>query len=146
MKEFLIAIALAVGAAGVVVGHEPQSAERFSTAPETTPAYGVLVLRKVTLKSELADLSGTLTSAHPRVHSKRFELRAISREMNKMRAVDKSCVSKLSSTVGGLILRKVAVEVELNELMASFTSEHPDVKKKRLELTALEREIENVLR
>jgi len=40
----------------------------------------------------------------------------------------------------------VALEVELNELLGSLSSQHPDVKKKRLELAALERELENVLR
>lgn len=146
MKEILVAMALAVGASWVVVGYEPQSAERLSSVPETTPAYGALVDRKATVESELADLSGRLTNEHPIVDSKRFELRAISREMNRMRAGDKSRVSKLSGTFGGLILRKVALEVELNELKASLTSQHPDLETKRLQLAALEREIENVLR
>ena len=145
MKKFLIAIALAVGASGVVVGYEPQSAERLASAPETTPAYGVLVLRKAAVESELADLSERLTRQHPSVDSKRYELRALDLEMNKMRAIDKSRVSKLSGTFGDLILSKVAFAVELNDLLVHLNAQHPDVKKKRLELAALEREIENIL-
>jgi uncharacterized protein involved in exopolysaccharide biosynthesis len=146
MKKILVTIALALGASGVVAGCERQSDERLSNAPETTPAYGVLVLRKVAVQSELADLSERLTNEHPSLESKRFELRAITLEMNKMRIAERSRVSKFSGTVGSLILRKVAVEVELHELMASLTSQHPDLKRKRLELATLEREIESVLR
>jgi uncharacterized protein involved in exopolysaccharide biosynthesis len=146
MKQLLVAIALAVCTSGVVVGYELQAAEQVWSAPETTPAYGVLILRKAAVDSELADLLGMLTNQHPSVVSKRFELHAIRLEMSKMQAIEKSRVSKMSGTLGSLILNKVALEVELNELLNSLSSQHPDVKKKRFELAALEREIENVLR
>jgi|SRR5215216_1444580 len=146
MKRFLVAITLALGVSSIVAGYKLQSAERLPDAPETTPAYGVLVLRKATVESELVDLSGRLTNQHPSVQSKEFELHAIRIEMNKMRALEKSQVIKLSITFGSLILSKVALEVELNHLLVRLTSEHPDVKKKRTELAVLEREITNVLR
>jgi hypothetical protein len=66
--------------------------------------------------------------------------------MAKMRAVETAHVSKLSSTVGDLILSKVALEVELHDLLVRLKSQHPDVTKKQFELAALAREIENVLR
>jgi uncharacterized protein involved in exopolysaccharide biosynthesis len=142
MKTLIIAIAFALSA-GVAVGYQPQTV--LSSAPETTPAYGVLVLRKAAVEAEFANLSETVTSTHPSIVSKRFELRVLAREMNKLRAIDASRVPKLSSTFGSLILNKVALEVELNELRGNFTSSHPDVKKKRLELAVLEREIEKLL-
>ena len=106
----------------------------------------MLVLRKAKVEAELSELSEELTTEHPSLDSKRFELRAIRHEMAKMRAVQASHVSKLSSAVGNLILSKVALAVELNDLLVQLTPQHPDVTKKRVELAALEREIENVLR
>ena len=73
-------------------------------------------------------------------------LHAIRLEMNRMRALEKSQLSNLSATFGRLILSKVSLEVELNDLLVCLTSEHPNVKKKRVELAVLEREITNVLR
>ena len=146
MKQFLVAIALAVGPFGVVVGYAAESDKHISSSPETTPAYGVLVLRKVAVESELANLSERLTSEHPSVKRKRFELRALKLEMRKMRTVEKSRVAKLSSTMGSLILNKVALEVDLNDLQGSLTSQHPDLKKKSRDLATLKREIESVLR
>lgn len=145
MKVLLVAIALVVSASGIVVGCEPKSAEYLLSAPETTPAFAVLILRKAKVEAELSELSKELTNEHPSLDSKRFELRAIRREMAKMHAVQTSHVSKLSSAVGNLILSKVALEVELNDLLVRLKPQHPDVTKKRSELAALKREIENVL-
>jgi uncharacterized protein involved in exopolysaccharide biosynthesis len=146
MKRILAAIALTVVASYAVVGYAPQSAEGLSSEPKTTPAYGVLVLHKVAVEAELADLSAAFTSQHPDLQRKRFELRAISREMERMLAIEKSSVPKLSSTYGNLVLRKVALEVELEDMLGSFTLQHPDIKRKRVELAALKREIEKILR
>jgi uncharacterized protein involved in exopolysaccharide biosynthesis len=146
MKGLLVAIALAVGASGIVVGNELQSADCLSSAPEATPAYGALVLRKAKVEAELSKLSQELTNEHPSLDSKRFELRAIRREMAKMRAVETPHVSKLSSAVGNLILSKVALQVELNDLLVRLKPQHSDVTKKEFELATLAREIENVLR
>ena len=146
MKVLLVAIALVVSASGIVVGCEPKSAEYLLSAPDTTPAYAVLVLRKAKVEAELSQLSEELTNEHPSLDTKRFELRAIKREMTRMRAVETSRVSRLSGAVGNLILSKVAIQVELNELLVQLTPQHPDVTKKKVELAALEREIENVLR
>jgi uncharacterized protein involved in exopolysaccharide biosynthesis len=146
MKALLVAIALVVSVSGIVVGCEPKSAEYLLSAPETTPAYAVLVLRKAKVETELSELSEQFTNEHPSLDSKRFELRTIRPEMAKMRAVETSHVSRLSSAVGNLVLSKVAVQVELNDLLVQFTPQHPDVTKKRIELASLEREIENVLR
>jgi len=146
MKRILAAIALTVVASYAVVGYAPQSAEELSGDPKTTPAYGVLILRKVAVEAELADLSAAFTSQHPDIQRKRFELSAISREMERMLAVVKSGMPKLSSTYGNLILRKVALEVELEDMLGSLTSQNPDIKRKKVQLAALEREIEKILR
>ncbi len=146
MKALFFAIALVFSASAIVVGYEAKFAEYSLSAPETTPAYAVLVLRKAKVEAELSELSEELTNKHPSLEGKRFELRSIRREMAKMRAIETSHVSKLSTAVGNLILSKVALEVELNDLLVRLKPQHPDVRKKKIELGALAREIENVLR
>ena len=145
MKPLLVATALAVCVSGTALGFQPQSVDRVSSAAETTPAYARLVLRKATVESEVVELSATVTSEHPSLEAKRFELRAIGLEMDKMRMFEASRVGKLSAAVGDLIVSKVALQVELNDLRARLTRQHPDVTKKIDELAALEREIEKLL-
>lgn len=146
MKGFLIAVALAISCSGIVVGYSGKAAQSLSSRPETTPAYGLLVVRKAKVESELAFLSARLSYKHPLIKSKRFELGAIGDEMESLRAVKMPRLTRLSSAVGNLILDKVELEVKLNDLMVNLYPRHPDVTRQRLELVALEREIENVLR
>ena len=143
MKKMLVAMALLVTASFVVIGSEPQSAKE--TAVRSTPAYGMLVMRKVAVEADLADLTNKLTATHPSVINKRFELRAINREMKKLVAVENASETRLSGTVGNLILQRVALEVQINYLASHVTFKHPDLKKLRVELTALNREIQNIL-
>jgi uncharacterized protein involved in exopolysaccharide biosynthesis len=146
MKRLLAALALTIAASFVAAGFAPQSSVGFNDDPKTTPAYAVLVLRKAAVEADLADLSSKFTDGSMDVRAKRFELNAIGREMDRMQTVVRGSVSRLSNTYGNLILSKVALEVELNGLLHNYTPEYPDVKKKRVELTALEREINNLLK
>ncbi len=146
MKRFFTVLTITLVASFVAAGATPQSAGGSSDDPKASPAYAVLVLRKVSVEADLADLSSKLTDGSMDVRAKRFELNAISREMSRMQTVARGRVPKLSNAYGNLILSKVALEVELNGLLNNYTAEYPDVKKKRAEIAALEREIENLLK
>ncbi|MFL6331722.1 MAG: hypothetical protein ACJ754_00090 [Pyrinomonadaceae bacterium] len=146
MKRLFAVLTLTLAASFVAAGAVPQSAGDFPADPKASPAYAVLVLQKAAVEGELADLSSKFTDGSRVVRAKRFELTSLKREMGAMQTVGRDNVSKLSSAYGNLILNKVALEVELNGLLSNFTSDHPEVKKKRVELTALEREIENILK
>jgi uncharacterized protein involved in exopolysaccharide biosynthesis len=137
MSRLLTAIALTVAVSCVAAGVAPQSMAGRSNDPKTTSAYGVLVLRKAAVEAELTDLSSRFTDGSPVVRTRRFELSVIRHEMEGMQRIGRDGVAKLSSTYGNLILNRVALEVELNELLERFTPEHPVVKKKRVELAAL---------
>ena len=146
MKRLCAALAFAVAASFVAAGSTPRPAGGVPHDPKTTPAYGVLALRKAAVEADLADLSSKLTEDSRDVRARRFELSAIGREMERMRKVGRGDVPKLSNTYGALILSKVALEVELDGLLSSFTPEYPEVKRKRVELAALERELADILK
>ncbi len=142
----LNALAFAAFASYAAAGFAPQAGVRPQDDPKTTPAYGVLVLRKAAVEAELAHVLEGFKSQHPAVGIKRFELAAVGREMEKMGGLDSSLAPRLSETYGNLILRKVALEVELRGLLGGYKPQHPVVKRKQVELAALEREIEKILR
>ena len=146
MNRLFAALALTIAASCVAAGAAPQSAGGFADDPKATPAYAVLVLRKAAVVADLSDLSSKLTDDSREVRDRRVELATLGREMERMRQVGRYDIPKLSEAYGKLILSKVALEVELHGLLDSFTPEHPDVKRKRVELAALSREIEKLLR
>ena len=145
MRRLFAALALATAASVVAVaGPGPQSAE--GEDPKATSAYAALVLRKVAVAADLADLSSRLTNESREVQARQVELSLLRREMEAMQAVGRDGVAKLSNAYGQLVLRKVALEVELYGLRDSYTAAHPDVKRKRVELQILRRELEDILK
>ncbi len=146
MKRLVIALALIGCASHMVLGFAPQSADPLSVNPKMTPAYELLVLRRVAVETALMDLSSQFTSESSQVRAKRFELSVVNREMARMQRSERARVPKLSVTYGNLLLRRVDLEVELNEMRGRFTSEHPDVKRKRAEISFLASEIDMLLK
>lgn len=145
-KNFLAALTLTVAASCATYGQAPQSGNGVAREAKATPAYEVLVLRKVAVETDLYDLRARVTSDSPTFKTKRFELMLISREMERLQVLEKSVVPKLTNTYGDLILRKVILEVQLNDLRSKVTSESPDFRRTRVELAILEREIDNLLK
>lgn len=145
MKRLPVALALTIVLSSVIVGYTQQRVEAMPSDPKATPAYRVLVLRKSAVEAELVELSAMFTGQHPDVLNKRFELDAIGVEMEKMEVLKKFRAPKLSDIYGNLVLRKVSLEVELNNLLRSFKPQHPAVEKKRVEMAAIKRELENTL-
>jgi uncharacterized protein involved in exopolysaccharide biosynthesis len=146
MKKFLAVLAITIATSYVAAGFTGQTAAGQSNAAKAAPAYEVLVLRKVALKAELANLSSRFTDTSPTLEARRFELSIITRELQSMQKIQSADVPKLSGVYGNLILRRVALEVELDGLLRSYTPQHPDVNKKRVELDALQRELSERLK
>ncbi|MEA2205225.1 MAG: hypothetical protein QOE77_2001 [Blastocatellia bacterium] len=146
MKKFLAVLALTIAASFVAAGFTRQSAAGQANDPKSTPAYEVMVLRKVAVESEFAELSSRFTESSPAIEANRFELNAIVREMRSMQMIEGADVAKLSGGYGHLVLRKVALEVELDSLLRSYTPQHPDVNKKTVEINALQRELSEMLK
>jgi uncharacterized protein involved in exopolysaccharide biosynthesis len=147
MRRLFAALAFTLAASfAVAVYGAPQSAETAAADPRATPAYVVLVLRKAAVEAELSELSSQLTAESPRVVAKRFELAVVGREMEAMRRVRREGVPRLSRAYGDLVVSKVALEVELQNLLAAYTPDYPDVRKKKVQLAALARELESMLR
>ena len=146
--KYLLASAAFVLIASSTLAHAQQSPSPGSSAcdAKTTPAYGVLVLRKADLEAELQMMLARFTEAHPDVRLKKIELDVLEREMKRMETVAQEGLPKFTATYGNLILHQVKVEVELETLMAQLSEQHPDVKNKRAELDILKREIDKVLR
>jgi uncharacterized protein involved in exopolysaccharide biosynthesis len=145
-KNVLAALTLMVAASYAINGQVVQSDNTTLTDATATPAYEVLVLRKVTVETDLSDLQSRVTSDSPTFKAKSFELMTITREIERLQTLEKPALPKLTTTYGNLILRKVTLAVQLNDLRTKVTPESPDFKRTRTELAILERELDNLLK
>jgi uncharacterized protein involved in exopolysaccharide biosynthesis len=139
MRRVLAALTLLLTTSLAAPAAAPQSRDELKSAP----AYGALVARRAAVESELAGLLESYTPAHPLVAGRRAELRVIRRELKQLAAVSPR---RLTAAYGDLLLRKVALEVELHNLLNLFTPQHPDVKLKRAELAAVGRALADLSR
>ena len=145
MNRFLATATLMLLISSTSIAYAQQSKSSLIAHPKTTPAYGVLVLRKVAAEVELQKMLSMVSDRHPDVKLKRYEIDVLDREMKRIRMIRKSSTPKLTTTYGMLILHQVAVEVELETLLGRVSEKSPDMINKRVELSILKREIAKVL-
>ena len=117
-----------------------------STAIKATPAFEVLILKRATVRAELNQQRQRTTMEHPDAVRLAYHLDRLNMAIEKLLLNEEAPISKLSSVCGRLLLRKIDLEVEENMLRQQVTSTHPDLRKKRIELDALQREIDFLLR
>jgi hypothetical protein len=117
-----------------------------NNAVKATPAFEVLILKRATVRAELTQQRQITTIEHPDVVRLAFHLDRLNVEIERLLLTEASQISKLSSVYGHLLLRKIDLEVEANTLRQQVTSTHPDLRKKRIEIDALQREIDLLLR
>jgi hypothetical protein len=103
---------------------------------EETQAYRMLHAREVAAAAELEKMLAMYTRSFPAVRSKQYELDVIARETARMLWTEPGRLDRLSPTYGDMVLRRIALEVEVREMLTSYTSRHPLVREK---LSALER-------
>ncbi len=111
-----------------------------------SPAYLILILQKVKVEKELNHLLRINTEKSPEVISKREELKFLENEMLALKTIEAGQVKRLTENYGQLIIQKIKIETELAELKRAYTENHPEVKEKRYELTALNNEMASYLR
>jgi hypothetical protein len=145
MKSISILMVLTVVLAVTALASGRQS---VVTLPDVkaTPAYEMLIVRRAAIRAELVEQKETLTSHHPDVERTRYEFSLLDIEIEKMLASERSQISKLSRVYGHLILRKIDLQVGEHDLRNQLTLTHPDLKKNRLELDAIQQEIDDLLR
>lgn len=143
MKRILASVALLVIAS--FVSYAQQTPRESVTDVKTTSAYSMLILRKAAVEAELEKVLSEYTSDHRSAKIKQFELNALNSEMEKMAETPESNLVKLTSGYGTLILQKVKLGSEMQALLLEYTSDHPKLKLKEVELNLLEHEIAKIM-
>lgn len=116
------------------------------TRAEETQAYRMLYAHKVAAESELEKMLNMYTRSFPAVLSKQYELDLIARETARMIAIESGQLGRLSATYGDMVLRRIALEVEVRDVLSLYTPRHPTVREKLSALSKVERETAEHLR
>lgn len=113
---------------------------------KATPAFGVFILKRAALNAELVAQQAMFTSQHQDVQRTRYEIGLLNNEIERILVNSGSQISNLSTVYGDVVLRKIELQVEEHQLRCQVTATHPDLRKKRIEIAALQQEIDDLLR
>jgi len=145
MSKRLSLVALIIFVSGIATYSQQLSAPRAETNARTTAAYSLLVQRKVKVQAELETLVKEYSSEWPPARTLQFELDALKAEMKKLVEIDEAQIPKLTNGYGTLLLRRAALQSEIQSLSAEEGPEWPTVKQKQRELELLDIELKKIM-
>jgi len=114
-------------------------------AVKSSPAFAEILLRKTELAAELENYLTDYTDEFPKVKELRFELDLLTKEMNRILAVNAADSTKLTLALGKLMLRKIELERDVWNLRKQYNDEHPDVKQAKRKVEVFEAAIREIL-
>ena len=138
MKHLLTCVALLLLLATAAAAPEvkPGTAARA----EDTQAYRMLRARRAAAEAEFERMLATHTRSFPGVLSKQFELDVIAREAARILSTEPALLGRLSAAYGDIVLRRVALAVEVRDALTTHPPGHPLVREKLSALSKAEGE------
>ena len=144
MKHFLSFLALAFAVSSSA--YAQTATVNSETDPKTTPAYSMLIERKVKVQAELETLLNQYNGEWPAAKRLRYELDAVEAEMNTMAETTAPKTARLTSGYGSLILRKITLTADLQVMLRDYASDWPETKTRRRELELLQGELQEIMK
>jgi hypothetical protein len=142
MKRSLSVVGLLLIIGPVLYAQKPLTNKEVD--PRTTPAYSMLIERRVRVQAHLETLLSEYTSDWPATRKLQAEFDALKLEMKKMSEMDQLMIPKLTNGYGMLILRKTALVGDIQSLLQAEGSEWPPLKEKQRELQLLDTQIQKL--
>lgn len=116
---------------------------QISGAVKATPAYAELLLRRAELESEVESLMESYTEEFPKVKSTKYELDLTKKDLAKL--LTQTDTTKLSLSLGKLLVRKNEIETELWMLQNQYDNEYPQVKRTQRKLLSFQNAIKEIM-
>ncbi|MBK6749958.1 MAG: hypothetical protein IPG67_08110 [Acidobacteria bacterium] len=111
----------------------------------SSAAYAEVLLRKTELQAELEAVLPDYTEENPKVIDARFEIGILTRDIDRIYAVRPTEVGKLTLALGKLLVKRAALETELQRLQRSYNKDHPEVKRAKRRIEIFESSIKQIL-
>ncbi len=111
----------------------------------SSAAYAEVLLRKTELQAELEAILLNYTEENPKVIDGRFEIGILTRDIDRIYAVRPGETGKLTLALGKLIVRRAALETELQRFLRTYNKDHPDVKRAKRRIEIFDNSIKQIL-
>jgi len=146
-RTILAALAGAVMLLSVFhAGGQDRKSGPDTAAVRGSAAYSEILLRRTDILADLDALSSSYTETHPKILDLKAELAALDKETQRIFAVKPADAGKLTLALGKLMVRKAALEADLDRLTRSYSKDHPDVKRAQHRVDIFETSIFEILK
>lgn len=108
-----------------------------------TAAYAELLLRRAELESDVESFLESYTEDYPKVKAARYELELTKKDLARL--LTQTDVSKLTVSLGKLLVRKNELETELWTLQNQYGKDHPQVKRAQRKVLSFQNAIKEIL-
>jgi uncharacterized protein involved in exopolysaccharide biosynthesis len=143
---FILFLPLFCAAQPASVVKSPETIVKTQTQPvKSSPAYAEVLLEKVTLEAELADLLANYTDEFPKVKETRVKINLVDLALARIMMVKPEDSAKLSQALGKLMLRKIELQYDLYELQKKYSDQHPEVKSAKRKIEVFDKAVSEIL-
>lgn len=140
---FSIAASKSTGCAQVPAVRQPAVE---ITSIKSSPAYAEILLRKTELLADIDAFGADYTEASAKMIELRAELASLDRSLEKVFAVRPSETGRLTQGLGKLIVKKAALDADLNRLLRVYSKEHPETRRAQRRVERFEAAIGEILK
>jgi uncharacterized protein involved in exopolysaccharide biosynthesis len=148
MKYFFLIVFIFVYSLSIFAQTDNKKVE-YSTptskAIKSSPAYSALILQRTIIRAELEEMLVTYTEDFPKVKDARHEIDLINFALSRLLDTKVTDSCKLSDSLGQLLIKKTAVEMELYNLKKKYKDDHPDVLRTKRKLDIYEKAVVEIL-
>lgn len=138
-----ILILMVVAASAIAAFAQASAADQ--SVIKGTPAYAEVLLRKTELLADLDAFTPDYTEANPKMLELRAELASIDRSMTRILAVKPPQASRLTEALGRMMVKKAALEADLQRLSRQYNKDYPEVKRAQRRVDLYESAISDIL-
>jgi hypothetical protein len=143
MNRLLLAFAL-MATFIVPTAYAQKAVTNQEADPRTSPAYAVLIERRVKVRAQLETLLNEYSSTWPEAVRLQAEFDTLKSEMKKMSQAEQPMIPKLTAGYGMLLVQKATLAGQIQLLLQQEGSEWPPLKEKQRELELLDKQVQKV--
>lgn len=145
-KQIFIAICIVFAASAVAAAQKDPGLSDAPLSIKSSPAYAEILLRKTELLADIDAFGADYTEASTKMIELRAEIASLDKSLVKVFAVRPSETGRLTQGLGKLIVRKAALDADLDRLLRRYSKEHPETKRAQRRADRFEAAIAEILK
>ena len=146
IKKILASVCILIAAGVFAAAQKDPGSPDTPLSIKSSPAYAEILLRKTELLADIDAFGADYTEASTKMIELHAELASLDKSLEKVFAVRPSETGKLTQGLGKLIVKKAALDADLDRLSRKYSKEHPETRRAQRRADRFEAAIAEILK